>query len=204
MKTASGLIYCAVPSLGLCLLEAGQFRSRLPWTTKRTIAARAGSRAARSQKCRGAVSMRTRSWAVVLALTAVHVLLASAGCGRTGPSYPPPTPAPQDAISWKAELGAPGNRWRSVSLDVELRLLADGTGEVASLTGATGQGVANLGGVGPIRWEVASRDASQSLLLLTDSSGTVRSFELNWSSAGPWDFISLTSDGGVIKLRRNR
>ena len=55
-----------------------------------------------------------------------------------------------------------------------------------------------------IRWDVVGGDASQGLLSLTDSSGAVRSFELTWSSSGPWDFISLKSDGEVIKLRRNR
>jgi hypothetical protein len=91
-----------------------------------------------------------------------------------------------------------------VSLDAELRLYSDGTGEVASLTGVAGESVADLGGVGPIRWDVVSRDARQTLLSLTDSSGGVRSFELTWSSGGPWDFISLKSDGAVIQLRRNR
>ncbi|RLS63150.1 MAG: hypothetical protein DWH97_10475 [Planctomycetota bacterium] len=88
--------------------------------------------------------------------------------------------------------------------NVELRLYPDGTGDVASLERATGQSVAILGVVGPIRWDVVGGDASQGLLSLTDSSGAVRSFELTWGSGGPWDFISLKSDGEVIKLRRNR
>ena len=155
--------------------------------------------------------MDARSWPVLFALTAAHVLCASAGCGRMGGNYPPPTPAPRDAISWKAELSASAYRWRgdcegpnSVWLDVELRLYPDGTGDVASLERATGQSVAILGVVGPIRWDVVGGDASQGLLSLTDSSGAVRSFELTWGSGGPWDFIGLKSDGEVIKLRRNR
>ena len=148
--------------------------------------------------------MDARSWPVLFALTAAHVLCASAGCGRMGGNYPPPTPAPRDAISWKAELSASAYRWRSVPDNVELRLYPDGTGDVASLERATGQSVAILGVVGPIRWDVVGGDASQGLLSLTDSSGAVRSFELTWGSGGPWDFISLKSDGEVIKLRRNR
>ena len=155
--------------------------------------------------------MDARSWPVLFALTAAHVLCACAGCGRMGGNYPPPTPAPRDAISWKAELSASAYRWRgdcegpnSVWLDVELRLYPDGTGDVASLERATGQSVAILGVVGPIRWDVVGGDASQGLLSLTDSSGAVRSIELTWGSGGPWDFIGLKSDGEVIKLRRNR
>ena len=148
--------------------------------------------------------MDARSWPVLFALTAAHVLCACAGCGRMGGNYPPPTPAPRDAISWKAELSASAYRWRSVPDNVELRLYPDGTGDVASLERATGQSVAILGVVGPIRWDVVGGDASQGLLSLTDSSGAVRSFELTWGSGGPWDFISLKSDGEVIKLRRNR
>jgi hypothetical protein len=147
--------------------------------------------------------MDKRAWSVVLALTAAPVLCASAGCGRMGGTYPPPTPAPRDAMSWKAELSASGERWWCNSSPVvELRLYPDGTGDLASPEGA--QTVARLGVVGPLRWDVVGGNASQNLLTLTDSSGTVRSFALTWSSAGPWDFISLKSDGEVIKLRRNR